>query len=175
MTAQTGDMDLLALIDQDEMDVLRRRGLLNLQRWNKQWRKSMELLINQTPQKLEGPIAEKALGDFSRFTATMVTVVAALDPFVDTITFMKSILKQVLMQLLGPTEYGEELLTSQLNSRVNAWRSSALVRGLIEKSRGIHSALLAKDDIESGFMPHSELQTVAGFFVRTSSHACGYV
>lgn len=163
MTAKTGDADLLALIDQDEMELLRRRGLLDLQRWNKQWKKSLELIVNSRPEKLHGLAAEKALGDLSRFTAIMTSVVAALDPFVDTVTFLKVIMKKLLIKLLGPTEYGEELLSSQLNSRVNAWRSSALVRGLVEKSRGVHLQLLKNGDVQQGFMPHSEEHTISEF------------
>ena len=163
MTAQSGDTDLLRMLEQTEWDIIKRRGLMDVQRWNKFWGNSIELMINSRPQRLEGPDAEKTLGKLALFTATMVTIVAALDPFVDTVTFMKSILKKLLEKLFGQAEYGEALLASQLNSRVNAWRSNALVRGLIESVRGFYSDLRSENEIEAGSMPHSELEEVAEF------------
>lgn len=35
MTANSGDADLLALLDEDELDILRRRGILDIARFDK--------------------------------------------------------------------------------------------------------------------------------------------
>lgn len=66
LTASSGDIDLLALLDQDEMDLLQRRGVMDVARFNKRWSKAMRLLMNGQPQTLHGEKAEKAFGPQSQ-------------------------------------------------------------------------------------------------------------
>ena len=69
--------DFLKMIDHDEMDILRRRGLLDVARFNKQWGSQMRLLTNSNPTVVEGQNAEKVFGKLGRLTATMVCRVVA--------------------------------------------------------------------------------------------------
>lgn len=45
-TASSGDGDLLRLLDQDQMDLLTRRGILDVLLFNATWNSSMTLLSN---------------------------------------------------------------------------------------------------------------------------------
>ena len=62
LTAASGDKYLLKFLEQDEMDLFRRRGLIDIGAFNKRWGKSIRLLVNGAPQTLSGEHAEKALG-----------------------------------------------------------------------------------------------------------------
>ena len=164
MTAASGDEDFLRMLDQDEMDILRRRGLLDVARFNKQWGSQMRLLTNSNPTVVEGQIAEKALGKLGRFTATMVCVVAALDTFASS-NVVNKILRKVLLELLRTTDYGADVLASQYSHRLNSWRSSAILRGLSGESRQIRRDLLQKNLVVDGLMPADDALHVATFLV----------
>ncbi|MCJ1248112.1 hypothetical protein MMC30_005327 [Trapelia coarctata] len=81
MMASSGDDELMGLLDQDELDILQRRGIMDNVRFNKRWGKAMRILMNGEPQTLHGDLAENALEPFSRFTASMVCITTALDSF----------------------------------------------------------------------------------------------
>ena len=57
-TAVSGDKDFLALLDQDELDIMRRKGLIDLPAFNKRWRRQIRLLANGQPLSFEGNDAE---------------------------------------------------------------------------------------------------------------------
>ncbi len=46
LTAASGDQDLLDLLDQDEMSILQRKGLIDIVRFNKLWNSRMALLAS---------------------------------------------------------------------------------------------------------------------------------
>jgi hypothetical protein len=130
MSAASGDENLLKILDQDELDILRRRGLIDIDRFNKIWGSTMALLgPSGIPVIYKGENAEKSLDRFGRFTAVMVCTVAALDAFALE-TVVKSVVKKALVELLHASEYGEDILASQCTDRINAWRSAARLRGL---------------------------------------------
>jgi len=162
ITASSGDVDFLALLDQDEMTFLTRRGTMDMAQFNKRWGKAMHLLINGKPQTLYGEKAEKAMGHFSRFTAAMVCITTALDGFAAPQT-VKMVLTRVLKDLLRTTEYGEEVLASQISGRLNSWRSAGMVRGLSSESRALRGDLLRKKVIVDGLMPAGEASEMAEF------------
>ncbi|KAF4636843.1 hypothetical protein G7Y89_g1256 [Cudoniella acicularis] len=164
MTVVSGDEDFLKLLDQDEMDILRRRGLLDIARFNKKWGSQMGLLSNGRPTVFEGDIAEKALQKLSRFTAIMVCVVAALDAFAAS-DVVKSIIKRVLLELLRTTDYGADILASQFSHRLNSWVSSAILRGLSVEARRIRRGLLQQNLIVDGLMPKDDSELVVTFLV----------
>jgi hypothetical protein len=62
----------------------------------------------------------------------MISIIATLDAFSEVGT-VKAIFKQLLLNFLKLTENGKELGASELNSRLNAWRSAACVREVISK------------------------------------------
>jgi hypothetical protein len=82
----------------------------------------------------------------------MLSIIATLDAFSEVGT-VKAIFKQLLLELLKSTENEEELLASELNSRLNAWRSAACVRELHFKSRELRRELIASQKIQDGVMP----------------------
>ena len=161
-TAVSGDKQFLALLDQDEFEILRRRGLVDLPTFNKRWRKQIRLLANGRPLSLEGPDVEKALEDMGRFTAVMVCVVAALDAFTSMFV-VKRVLKSVLTELLRTTETGEDLLSSQYGSRLNSWRSTACLRGLAASAQALRQGLIDQGSIMSGYLPAEESFQVVEF------------
>jgi len=164
MMASSGDDDLLGLLDQDEMDVLQRRGIMDTVHFNKTWGKAMRILINGEPQTLYGENAENALEPFSRFTASMVCITTALDSFA-THKVVQQILKRLLKELLRTTGDGEDIVASQISTRVNSWRSAGVVRGLSSTSREIRGRLVEKGLLLGGFIPAAEVIDTVDFLM----------
>lgn len=162
LTAASGDRTLLELIDLDELDIIHRRGLIDVRRFNKSWGRHMTLLVNGKARSFSGKKAEDHLDTFTRFTAVFVCTVAALDAFAPR-NIVQRILKAVLLELLKTTDYGEDLVASQLNDRVNSWRSAADVRGLSGHARKNRQRLLQKGVILEGLMPDGDSPLVIDF------------
>ena len=163
-TAVSGDKDFLALLDQDELDIMRRKGLIDLPAFNKRWRRQIRLLANGQPLSFEGNDAERVVEDMGRFTAVMVCLVAALDAFA-TLFVVKRVLRSVLSELLKTTESGEDLLTSQYTLRLNSWRSSACLRGLSLEAQTVRQTLIDQELLMSGYMPPEESTHMTHFLV----------
>ena len=163
-TAIPGDREFLALLDQDEFGIIRRQGLIDLPAFNKRWRKQIRLLANGRAMSFQGSDAENVVEDMGRSTAAMVCIVAALDPFA-ALSVVKRVLKSMLTELLKATETGEDLLSSQYASRLNAWRSSACLRGLFIEARAVRQALMDQEVVMSGYMPVEEFVHMSQFLV----------
>jgi hypothetical protein len=106
-TSSSGDEEFLSMLNEDEFNILKRRGLFDLPAFNKRWRKRMRLLARGRPQVVDGTQAESATKDYSRFTVSMVCITGALDQFAPA-DLAKAILRETLKALLGPTENGED-------------------------------------------------------------------
>ncbi|KAI4206285.1 MAG: hypothetical protein LQ346_001181 [Caloplaca aetnensis] len=111
-----------------------------------------------------GVDAEKNLEEFSRFTALMVCIVAAISAFAPT-EVVKSVLRKVLLDLIQTSEFGEDVLASQYIDRVNAWRSAADVRGLSSEARSTRQQLLDKGVVLDGLMPPGDSPLMVQFLV----------
>lgn len=164
MTAASGDEDFLRFLDTDEFEILRRRGLLDIDKFNRIWGHHMALLANGKPMEYEGKEAEKVLEKFSRFTAIMVCLVSAMDAFMP-FELVRSTLRQVLVTLLRTTDYGEDILASRYPERLNSWRSSSLLRGLAVKARQIRRRLLDQRLIMDGLIPSGDSVHLREFLV----------
>ena len=164
LTAASGDQEFLDLLDQDEMDIMQRRGLIDVLRFNKRWGSRLTLLANGKPTTFTGKDAEKNIEQFSRFTATMVCVIAALEAFAPLET-TKTVIKRALLQLLRTTEWGEDVVASQFYNRFNSWQSAAEVRGLSGKAREIRQSLISRYRILDGLMPIGDSKTMTDFLV----------
>ncbi|KAL8848040.1 MAG: hypothetical protein Q9221_006900 [Calogaya cf. arnoldii] len=81
LTASLGDAELLALLEEDEFDILQRRGIMDMGRFQSRWNSSLKLLENGNLTHFEGEAVETLLRKSSRFTAIMMCIVAALDEF----------------------------------------------------------------------------------------------
>ncbi|KAJ4258512.1 hypothetical protein NW757_003080 [Fusarium falciforme] len=77
LSTESGDKDLLDLLDHDEMDVLWRGGLIDTTRFNKRWGSDLVLLVNCQSQAFTGEKAENALETLGQLSAIMVCIVAA--------------------------------------------------------------------------------------------------
>ena len=163
-TAESGDRDFLALLDQDEFEIIRRKGLIDLRMFNKRWRKQIRLLANGRAMSFQGGDAEKVVQDMGRFTAVMVCIVATLDSFA-ALSVVKRIMKSMLKELLKTTESGEDLLNSQYASRLNAWRSTACLRGLFIEAQAMRQALINQEVVMSGYIPAEESSHMSQFLV----------
>ena len=161
-TAPAGDVEFLDLLQSDELDLLSRRGMIDVVRFNARWGQRARLLMNGRPTDLVGDDAAKVLGTLSRFTASMVAIVAALDGFMN-YTVLKDVMKRLLKELLRTTEYGEDVLASQLNDRVNAWRSTAYLRGLSITVQNLRQELIIDKRVLDGYMPAGEADVMADF------------
>lgn len=164
MTAASGDRDFLDLLDQDELEILQRKGLIDILRFNKRWGSKITLLANGRPTTFTGKDAEKSLDEFSRFTAIMVCLVAALEAFL-TRDGLKTVLKSALLALLQTSEFGEDVVASQFSNRLNSWRSAAEVRGLSGRARAIRQDLLKRKKVLEGFMPVGDYKLTVDFLV----------
>ena len=59
LTASSGDADFLNLLQEDEHEILRRRGVFDLQQFNKRWGQKIALFINGEPSVIsESPRSE---------------------------------------------------------------------------------------------------------------------
>ena len=103
VTAHSGDVEFLDLLQSDELDILRRRGMIDVASFNKRWAQRVRLLMNGRPLELAGKKAADIVGPLSRFTASMVAVVAALDGFMS-YTVLRDVIKRLLKELLRTTE-----------------------------------------------------------------------
>jgi hypothetical protein len=162
VTATSGDAEFLDLLQSDELELLSRRGMIDVLQFNARWGQRARLLMNGRPTELVGDDAAKVLDTLSRFTASMVAVVAALDGFMN-YTVLKEVMKRLLKELLRTTEYGEDVLSSQLNDRVNAWRSASYLRGLSIAVQRIREEMVMHKKVLDGYMPPGEAQLVADF------------
>jgi hypothetical protein len=162
MTAASGDEDLLKFLDTDELEIITRRGLIDIDRFNKVWGRHISLLVNGQPKEYEGEHAEKVLEEFSRFTAIMVSLVAAMEAFMS-FELVRATLRKVLLALLRTTEFGEDILVSRYPDRLNSWRSSSIIRGLASKARQIRRDLLSRGQLVDGLMPQGDVAHMAHF------------
>ncbi|KAK3172915.1 hypothetical protein OEA41_006241 [Lepraria neglecta] len=161
-TASSGDAEFLRLLDEDELNILTRRGVLDIARFNKVWNTSITLLANGKKITVKGAQAQTVLGSLTRFTACMVCIIATLDAFAD-FTIVRTIFNDLLLQLLKATDHGEDLLVSELQSRINAWRSAACVRSLHIRARDIRLSLIQEKNILDGLLPAKDAKEVVRF------------
>jgi hypothetical protein len=162
LTAASGDEYLLKFLEQDEMDLFRRRGLIDIGAFNKRWGKSIRLLVNGAPQTLSGEHAEKALGRLPRVTSIFITIMATLLALASE-TVTKDILRKLLLKVIRTTDFNEETLRAQLTARINAWRSCATVRGLSSAARALRASLIQKKLILDGLMPSGDSYQMVEF------------
>ena len=168
-TAESGDREFLDLLDLDEFEIIRRKGLIDLLIFNKRWRKELRLLANGQATSFHGRDAERVVRDMGRFTAVMVCIVATLDSFA-ALYVVRRIMRSMLTELLKTTETGEDLLNSQYTSRLNAWRSTACLRGLFIEAQTIRQALIDQEVVMSGYIPIEESTHMSQFLVWLLSH-----
>ena len=183
MSASKGDEGFLALLEQDEIDIIRRRGVLDVARFNKRWSRNMRLLANGRPEQFIGDQIERALGQISRFTASMVSVVAVLDAFAST-QMVKTVTWRLLSALILGQESREDLIMSQIIPRINSWRSAGCVRGISAKARNMRNRLQDEGRLLPGYIANQEIKYMVDFldwffsgesetFQTTSSDVCG--
>ncbi|KAK3998209.1 hypothetical protein QBC44DRAFT_376070 [Cladorrhinum sp. PSN332] len=164
LSAASGDRDFLELLDQDELDILRRGGLIGTRQFNKRWGEEMFLLASDKPSVVKGELASKNLEQLTQFTALMICIVGTLDAFC-TNNQVRSVVRKFLTEVLGATDYGEDVLASQYSQRINSWRSSAIVRGMAGEARRIRKELLDRDCIASGLIPSGDTPYMVRFLV----------
>ena len=162
LTASSGDAEFLNLLQEDEHEILRRRGVFDLQQFNKRWGQKIALLINGEPSVITGDEIADVLPPLSRFTAIMVVITASLDEFMS-FNIMKHVVQLLLKLLAQESGDGQDIINSQIQHRVNAWRSTARVRGLPVFIREIRSNLIVEKKIVPGLMPDGDAQEVAEF------------
>jgi hypothetical protein len=163
-SAASGDDEFLSMLDEDEFNILRRRGLIDLPSFNKRWRKEIRLYANGKPTVFKDKDADKVLEQLNRFTATMVCVVTALDTFT-TSSVTRNILSNVLKELLRTSAMGEELLATQYSNRLNSWRSLSCLRGFLTEAEQVRRKLLEKGVILEGLMPVGESKLMEEFLL----------
>jgi hypothetical protein len=126
LSAESGDQDLLALLEEDETSILERKGVIDIMRFKSRWGRRLRILQNGTPERIEGDNVEKLLDGSSRFTAMMTCIVVALDTFTTDST-VRTIMRILLQRLIPTSDVNEDAIVSQLSTRIRSWRSSATV------------------------------------------------
>ncbi|CVL07242.1 uncharacterized protein FMAN_15348 [Fusarium mangiferae] len=168
-TATDGDKEFLSLLEEDASNILQRRGLLDVPSFNKRWSKQIQLLANGCPLRLEDRDIEQVLKDskallqdLSLFTSVMTCLVAVLEQFVKQ-DLVRDIVYNMLKSLLKLHENGEDILRSQYSSRLNAWRSTAVLRGLNLAADKYRRELVRNGHVMSGLLPRTESKYVEEF------------
>jgi hypothetical protein len=164
LSAASGDDEFMSMLDEDEFNILRRRGLVDLPSFNKRWRKEIRLYANGKPTVFKDKDADKVLEQLNQFTAIMVCIVAALDTFT-TFSATRTILSNVLKELLRPSAIGEEILATQYPNRLNSWRSLSCLRSFLIEAGEVRHKLLEKGVILEGLMPVSESKDMEEFLL----------
>ncbi|CAI6098963.1 unnamed protein product, partial [Clonostachys chloroleuca] len=153
------------------MNILQRRGLVDVYEFNKRWSKKIQLLANGRPLTLEEHDINKVLQDANSslkdlllFTIVMTCVVAALDQFVKG-PLVQKILFNVLQVLLKLNENGNAISRSQYNNRLSAWRSTACLRTLNQAAEMHRQELISNSSIIGGSLPSMESNHVEEFLI----------
>jgi hypothetical protein len=162
LTASSGDKDFLNLLQEDENEILRRRGVFDLHLFNTRWRQQLSILFNGEPRVINGEEVMEVLPPLSRFTAIMVVITATLDEFMTFLT-MKRVLLLLFKLLSGGIADGQDVIDSQIQHRLNSWRSVARVRGLPVFLRVLRSGMIKDKRILPGLMPNGDALEVAEF------------
>ena len=118
--------------------------------------------LQDSPTAFSGKHAQRTLDEFSRFTATMVCIIAALEAFSPQ-NLLKTILKQFLLELLQTSDWGDDVLASNFDNRIISWQFSADVRGLSSKAREIRQNRVNRKSVLDGLMPPFELRSMVEF------------
>ena len=155
ITTQSGDDEFLRAINGDANSIILRKGLIDLDAFNKRWRKDCTLLVNGVPQKMDPNIISKSLEYFSRFTATMVSMVTVLDAFLSSAT-VSLVTEQVLIEMLRTTTIGEDLLKAEISNRIRSWRSAGTMRGMTKHIRQFRMDLVRQHHVMNSYPPISE-------------------
>lgn len=189
-TSSEGDKKLLENLDIDGGTIFRRQGLIDLARFNKRWRKRIRMLANNRPLDLAEPEiarvlgdSKSLLGDLSLFSSVFICITSALDRFIES-SVAQTIIYNVLRELVGAAEIGEDLLRAEFSPRINGWRSTACLRGMINASEAFRQKLMDDKSILVGLMPGSDSRNVEQFllwlvnsregrFVTSSSDVAG--
>jgi hypothetical protein len=164
LSAASGDDEFMSMLDEDEFNILRRRGLIDLPSFNKRWRKEIRLYANGKPTVFKDKDADKVLEQLNQFTAIMVCIVTALDTFT-TFSATRTILSNVLKELLRPSAIGEEIMATQYPNRLNSWRSLSCLRSFLIEAGEVRHKLLEKGVILDGLMPVSESKDMEEFLL----------
>ncbi|KAI9727631.1 MAG: hypothetical protein M1828_005859 [Chrysothrix sp. TS-e1954] len=151
LSAGPGDDDFLKAVDVDEGAMSLRRGLIDVAAFNKRWRKDCKILVNGRPKVVN----DDSLDQFSRFTASMVSIVTALDAFL-TSSGVTKVVGDVLKEMLRTTDLGEDLIRAELNNRIRSWRSAGVMRGIALKATQFRDSLLKRQLIQPGYAPLAE-------------------
>ncbi|KAF2446905.1 hypothetical protein P171DRAFT_471345 [Karstenula rhodostoma CBS 690.94] len=133
-TASSGDEEFLNVLNEDEFNILKRRGLIDMPTFNKRRRKKMRLLANGRATIVEGQQAQDATKDLSRFIASAVCLIAALDQFVST-DLVKATMRETLKTArnhrarrgLSPCGLSDEAI----RTRIALQREGVIVAGLV--------------------------------------------
>ncbi|KAJ3460327.1 hypothetical protein MRS44_011194 [Fusarium solani] len=92
----------------------------------------------------------------------MTCLVAVLEQFAKQ-GLVRDILYNMLKSLLKLHENGEDILRSQYSSRLNAWRSTAVLRDLSQAAYENRQELIRNDSVMSGWLPETESRHVEEF------------
>jgi hypothetical protein len=135
VTAEQGDADMFNLLDENEFDLLQRCGVIDINRFQARWNRTIRLLSNGKPMKETGHSVERLLSSSSHWTVMMTCIIATLDEFISASTgrtICKALLHRLFSSHDGIAMTGD-VINASLQTRINGWRSAAAVRTPFEK------------------------------------------
>ena len=162
LSLPSDEAQFLQLMDLDEMEILRRKGLIDILEFNKRWSKQLNILVNGRAERIEGKYAQSIQGEVTRFGASMMCLVATLDQSAS-VTTVIAVMKEVLRRLFQTHDAGEALIEARVRDLIRAWRSAGVARGLTNTCKEYRRSLLERRIIQNGRFPRFEANEVADF------------
>ena len=155
--AQAKDRALMDFLAIDIDTVITRKGFIDVTELHRRWDCKLTLLKNGRPFSLEHPAGttEPVIGNVDRFTWIMMLVESALDAAMGN-GQIQEIVTNFLTKVFEESPNGTEYLQCDVYQHLQGWRSSACVRGILNKARAVWSDLESRGEHWPGFIPSTE-------------------
>jgi hypothetical protein len=164
LIAQLKDRALLDFMSIDIDQILTRKGLIDTVSLHQRWDVKLRLLQNNKPVTIKNPQGHKVpiVENMDRFTWIMTLITAALDAALSA-SCLQTVISGLLEDLFQEAPVGLEYLHHELPLHIQGWRSSACVRGVLDKANRTWSALADRGTHWPGKMPPDDSHNLVDF------------
>lgn len=141
--------------------IMSRKGLLGISALHERWNKKLTLLQNLRPIWIEHPSgsATTVVNNLDRFTWFMLLVIGTLDAAI-TAQGLHIITSRFFAELFEESPAGVEYLHRELYQHIQGWRSSACVRGILQRARDVWEMLGELKKYLPNYSPAGDYQGV---------------
>lgn len=157
LMAQSKDRGLADFLSVDTDKILTRRGLVDINALHKRWDCKLTLLQNGRPVSIVHPAGPRKplVENLDRFTWIMILIVSALEASVSA-RDLRAVMSCFLTTLFEESPVGTDFLEHELSQHIQGWRSSACVRGVLQKARDAWDTLGQQQKHWPGYAPLSD-------------------